>query len=129
MPKWFPYDYIILTEKEVGHFYTFWTMPIMIFSPVSNFDDQSLVAWYFRNVLIPFWSSLFKSQCDFVTNYAASTIVIVVNRLKSTAYDYIWIQKIYVNWMRLVDNSGLDIGILPYFFSESAIFLASNKLH
>ena len=30
------------TVSLVGHSYTFWTMPIMIFSPVSNFGDQSL---------------------------------------------------------------------------------------
>ena len=35
--------YIILTEEEAGHSYTFWTMPIMIFSPASNFGDQSLL--------------------------------------------------------------------------------------
>ena len=33
---------IILAKYKLGHSYTFWTMPILIFSPVSNFGDQSL---------------------------------------------------------------------------------------
>ena len=28
LPKWSPYEYIILTEEEAGHSYTFWYMPI-----------------------------------------------------------------------------------------------------
>ena len=40
-----PPEYIILTKEEAGHSYTFWSMPIMIFGPVSNFGDQSLCIW------------------------------------------------------------------------------------
>ena len=36
---------IILTKGQHGHFYTFWTMPIMIFGPVANFGDHSLIIW------------------------------------------------------------------------------------
>ena len=32
----------ILEKEQAGHSYIFWTMPIMIFSQVSNFGDQSL---------------------------------------------------------------------------------------
>ena len=32
-------------KKEAGHSYTFWTAPIMIFSPVSNVGDQSLALY------------------------------------------------------------------------------------
>ena len=40
--KWFSHGGIILAKGQLGHSYTFWTMPIMIFSPVSNFGNQSL---------------------------------------------------------------------------------------
>ena len=33
---------IILTKGQLGHSYTFSTMPIMIFSTVSNFGDRTL---------------------------------------------------------------------------------------
>ena len=33
---------LFLQQNDSSHSYTFWTMPIMIFSPVSNFGDQSL---------------------------------------------------------------------------------------
>ena len=32
---------INLAKGQLGHYYTFWTMPITIFSPVSNLSDQS----------------------------------------------------------------------------------------
>ena len=34
LPKWSPYVSIILAKGQVDHSYTFWTMPILIFSPV-----------------------------------------------------------------------------------------------
>ena len=34
---------IILVKGQLGHFYTFCTMPILIFCPVANFGDQSLI--------------------------------------------------------------------------------------
>ena len=50
LPKWYHYEYIILAKGQLGHSCAFWKMPIMIFSLVSNFGDQSLVWW-------KFWSS------------------------------------------------------------------------
>ena len=34
LPKWSPNWRIILAKYQLGHSYTFWTMPILIFSPV-----------------------------------------------------------------------------------------------
>ena len=42
MPKWCTPRGIILVKGQLGHFYTFCTMPILIFCPVANFGDQSL---------------------------------------------------------------------------------------
>ena len=36
LPKWFSYKEIILAKGQLDHSYTFWAMPIMIFSPVAN---------------------------------------------------------------------------------------------
>ena len=44
--KWSSHGRIILAKYQRCHSYTFWTMPIMIISPVSNFGDQSLVILY-----------------------------------------------------------------------------------
>ena len=49
--KWPPNWRIILAKEQLGHSYTFWTMPTMILSPVSNFGDQSLcLIWYIKQV-------------------------------------------------------------------------------
>ena len=45
LPKWYTHGGITLAKGQLGHSYTFWTIPVMIFSPVSNFGDQSLVIW------------------------------------------------------------------------------------
>ena len=37
---------ITLTKGQLGHPYTFWTIPILIFSPVANFEQQSLYSMY-----------------------------------------------------------------------------------
>ena len=37
LPKWSPNGRIILAKGQLDHSYTFWTMPIMIFSPVYFF--------------------------------------------------------------------------------------------
>ena len=37
-----PYEYIILTKEQFGRSYIFWTMPIIIFSPVSNSSNHTL---------------------------------------------------------------------------------------
>ena len=42
LPKWITHEVIILTKGQLGHSYTFSTMPIMIFSTVSNFGDRTL---------------------------------------------------------------------------------------
>ena len=34
LPKWFPNLRIILSKYQLGHSFTFWTMPILMFSPV-----------------------------------------------------------------------------------------------
>ena len=42
LPKWFTHGGITLAKEQLGHSYTFWTMTILIFSPVANFGQQSL---------------------------------------------------------------------------------------
>ena len=43
LSKWSPNGRIILTKFQVGHSYTFWTMPNMIHSPVANFGHHPLL--------------------------------------------------------------------------------------
>ena len=43
LSKWSPNEIIILAKEQPGHSYTFWTMPILIFSPFANFGKHSLV--------------------------------------------------------------------------------------
>ena len=43
LPKWFTHRGITLAKGQLGHTYTFWTMPILIFSSVANFGQQSLL--------------------------------------------------------------------------------------
>ena len=43
LPKWSPNWRIILVKEQVDHSYTFWTMPIMIFSPGANFCNHPLI--------------------------------------------------------------------------------------
>ena len=42
LPKWCTPRGIIFAKVQLGHSYTFGTMPIMLFSPVANFGDHPL---------------------------------------------------------------------------------------
>ena len=42
LPKWFPHQGRILAKEQFHNSYTFWAMPILIFSPFANFGKQSL---------------------------------------------------------------------------------------
>ena len=42
LPKWCTQGGIILAKEQLGHSYTFWTMSIMISSPVTNFGHHPL---------------------------------------------------------------------------------------
>ena len=44
---------IIWAKGQLDHSYTFWAMPIMIFSPVANYGDQSLY-WLFYVIIRDF---------------------------------------------------------------------------
>ena len=48
MPKWSPHELIILAEDHICYSYTFWTMPILIFSSVADFGYQSLCEWIYE---------------------------------------------------------------------------------
>ena len=43
LPKWCSYEGSILTKEQLDHSYTFWTMIIMLSSPVANFGNHPLV--------------------------------------------------------------------------------------
>ena len=45
--------YTILAKEQFGHSYTFWTMVIIIFSPVSNSSNHPLIIFF--QTLSPFW--------------------------------------------------------------------------
>ena len=47
LPKWFSHGGITLAKQKLRHPYSFWTMTILIFSPVANFGQQSLPTWFF----------------------------------------------------------------------------------
>ena len=53
LPKWLTHGGITLAKGQLGHFYTFWTMPILIFSPVPNFGQQSIVLTWNILFLMP----------------------------------------------------------------------------
>ena len=42
LPNWFTHGGITLAKGQLGHSYNFWTMSILIFSPVANFGQQSI---------------------------------------------------------------------------------------
>ena len=69
--KWgSPFQYTILAKERFGHSDTFWAMPIMIFSPVANFGDQSLIfnskkkqiLWHFWLFSWHFFTTLYRKQ-------------------------------------------------------------------
>ena len=52
LPNLSPFEYIILSKGQLDHLYTFWTMPIIIFSPGANFGNHPLLCcfpkcWFF----------------------------------------------------------------------------------
>ena len=48
-PKWFFQGGTILAKGQLYHSYTFWTMPIMIFSPVYFFSGHTLHKLFCQN--------------------------------------------------------------------------------
>ena len=44
LTKWFTHEVITLIKGQLGHSHTKRNIPILIFSPVENFEQQSLVA-------------------------------------------------------------------------------------
>ena len=50
LPKWFSYEGILLAKGQLDHSYTFWTMPIMIFSSVANFGNHPLFYFFSNDV-------------------------------------------------------------------------------
>ena len=60
LPKWFTHGGITLAKGQLGYSYTFWTRPILIFSPVANFGQQSLYCnLSFGHLLfVQFWDRL-----------------------------------------------------------------------
>ena len=80
-PNWFPHEWIILAKEQSGHSHIFWSMPIITFSPVSNFGDQSLdtYLWHCNNIKVRLsnYSSCFAyynfryglSNCLFAATY------------------------------------------------------------
>ena len=72
LPRWSPYLRIILAKGQLDHFYTFWTMPIMIFSPVANFGNPSSIGLHFlsMNELSTRWIESFQNAVIyFLFNY------------------------------------------------------------
>ena len=50
LPKWLTHGVVDFGKRTFGYSYTFWAMPILIFSPVANFGQQSLsgnLQWFF----------------------------------------------------------------------------------
>ena len=58
---------IILAKGQIGYSYTFWTtLSIMIFSPVSNFGDQSLGIYIVNHLRFQeIWVGLFAKPLSF----------------------------------------------------------------
>ena len=61
LPKWFTHVRIILAKGELGCFYTFWTMPIMIFSPIASLMHHPPSTYIIK---CPMKISQFKTFCS-----------------------------------------------------------------
>ena len=91
-PKWFSKKRIILSKGQFDHSYTFWTMPVRIFSPGATFGNHPFVCTMY--VLSPTWS---HSHCTWNVLtldriYVGSRILLLLHilfPLKSTK-GYCW---------------------------------------
>ena len=54
LPKWLPHQGVILAKEQLHHSNTFWTMHILIFSPVYLFLRHPLDWFFFHGVLLLF---------------------------------------------------------------------------
>ena len=59
LPKWSPDWRIILGKYQPGHSYTFWTMPILIFSPVYLFLRHPLVQFLISSYVFKYYFQVF----------------------------------------------------------------------
>ena len=91
--KWVSHWGIILAKGQLDHSYTFWTMSILIFSPLTNFGDHpiyfikvavniecpniksnfqqtlSLLSVIYTWVLKERWNSVRGRQCSFIVSF------------------------------------------------------------
>ena len=72
LQKWSPYGRINLAKYQTGHSYNFWTIPIMIFSPVANLIPHPLFSiWSHCQINKPdyrmtqFFNKMRKRNCLF----------------------------------------------------------------
>ena len=69
-------EYTILAKEQFGHSYTFWTMALMIFSPVSNSSHHPLEEKFINFLLISF----LVNQANFLIGYEVITMIIVLKK-------------------------------------------------
>ena len=62
-PKWLTHGGITLAKGQLGNSYTFWIMSILIFSPVANFAQQSIIG-LLAKLGFSAWSPAYLSIID-----------------------------------------------------------------
>ena len=108
LPKWSTPRGNILAKGQLGYFHTFWTMPVMIFSPVANFGGHPLVRtiihaikvidkiiYLFHNAVGLFLCFEIKNN---VVNPSKERFLFVVH------HEPVWTSQLHLEWKILEDQ-------------------------
>ena len=102
LPKWFSHGGIILAKGQLDHSYTFWTMSILIFSPVYLLLRHplcTLTGTYCNSVLDKIYRILKKGQRIFMVACLTLFLVKLLNTKKNIRWKkYICHQASKSSW-------------------------------
>jgi hypothetical protein len=92
-PNWSPYVYIILAKGQLDHSYAFWTMPIMIFSLLSNSSHHPLCKKKFQ-ILFVYYIRRLKGKTELF--FLDSVYICICPWKSSLQYKVL---RTYIKWL------------------------------